>query len=164
MLCGKVAMEAILSIARASATRFKMQGAINLNRSLPFPTSPRLWTSAELTTCMLTGGYLAPQHYASLTERMAVPASSVKQWFNKERMAMGHQGDYHKYPSHPKRKGKPPAVEVSMKLPLSRGKAPSATHIPEVPSATHVPEQRSKGVVLQRGHPPNGRDGRHLAN
>ena len=32
------AMEAILSIARTTATRFKMQGAINLNRFLPFPT------------------------------------------------------------------------------------------------------------------------------
>ena len=73
-------------------------------------------------------GYLAPQHYASLAEKMGVPVPSVKQWFNEERMAKGHAGNYHKYP---KRKGKPPSVEVRTNVPLSRGKAPSATYVPE---------------------------------
>ena len=38
MVCGNAAMEAIMSIASATATRFQMQQATNLSRPLPFPT------------------------------------------------------------------------------------------------------------------------------
>ena len=46
-------------------------------------------------------GYISQQQYTSRAERMQVLASSVRQWFNEERMRMGHQGNYHKYLSHP---------------------------------------------------------------
>ena len=104
MLCGSAAMEAILSIAKTTTIRFKMQGAINSDGFLPFPTPAEAVDLRGAYNMSVNRGYLAPKHYASLTERMWVPASSVKQWFNEERVAIGHQGNYHKYASHPKRK------------------------------------------------------------
>ena len=118
---------------------------------LPFPTPAEEVDLRGAYNSSGTRGYLSQQQYASLAERMQVPASSIRQWFNEERMRMGHQGNYHKYSSHPKRRGKPPAVEVRMKLPLSRGKAPSATHTPEAPSATHVP--KAKGEYYEEDTP-----------
>ena len=100
MICRNAAMEVILGIARTTTTRFKMQGR----------------------------GYLAPQHYTSLAEKMGEPVPTVKKWFNQERMPKGRAGNFH---TTPKRKGKPPAVEVRSHLPLTRGKAPSATYIQE---------------------------------
>ena len=144
MLCGCVAMEVVLSIAKTTATRFQMQGAINLNCPLPIPTPTKAVDLRRVYNLSAARGYLFQQHYASLAEKMRVLASFVRQWLNEERMRMGHQGNYHKYPSQPKRRGKPPAVEVRTKLPLSRQKAPSATHTPEAPSATNVPKVRGE--------------------
>ena len=138
MLCGSAAMEAILSIARTTTIRFKMPGAINSNGFLPFPTPAEAVDLHGAYNMSANRGYLAQQQYAYLAEGMQVPASDVKQWFNKERRRMGHQGNYHKYQSHPKRRGQ------RTKLPLSRGKAPLATNIDEVPSATHAPETKSE--------------------
>ena len=79
---------------------------------------------------------------------MQVRGSSVRQWFSKEMMRLGHQGNY---PSHPKRRGKPPAVEVRKKLPLPRGRPPSTAHTPEDTSTACVPE--TKGEYYKQDTP-----------
>ena len=57
-------------------------------------------------------------------------------------MRQGHQGAYQKNPSHPKKRGKPPAVEVRTKLPLPRGRQPSTAHTPEASVTAGTPETK----------------------
>ena len=102
----------ILGIARTAATRFQMQGAINSNRSLTFRRAAEEGDLRQAYNMSANCGYLTPQHYAALADKMGVPVTTVKNWYNEERKAKGHMGNF--------LKGKPPAVEVRTRLPLTR--------------------------------------------
>ena len=144
MLCGNAAMEVDLSATKTAATRFQMQVAINANRLLPFPTPAEKVCLLGAYDSSGARGYLKPQQYRSLAKQMQVPASSVRQWFTEERMRQGHQGDYQKYPSQPKKRGRPPTVEVRTKLPLQRWRQPSTSHAPEDTRTMSTPEPKGE--------------------
>ena len=137
-------MIVVLSATKAAATRFQTKVAINANRPLLFPTPAEKICLLGAYDSSVVRGYLNPQQYKSLSRKMQVPASSVRQWFNEERMRRGHQGDYKKYPSHPKKRGQPPAVNVRTKLPLQRGRQPSTTHTPEATVTASTPESKGE--------------------
>ena len=65
-------------------------------------------------------------------------------------MEKGHVGNFH---TTPKRKGKPPAVEVRTHLPITRGKAPSATYIPEA-KGEYFEEDTPQNVEMDVPLPP----------
>ena len=77
MLCGNAAMVAILGIAMTTATWFQMQGAINLNCSLPFLTPAEEGDLGQAYNISANRGYLTPQHYAALADKMRVPVTTV---------------------------------------------------------------------------------------
>ena len=147
MMCGNATLEVVLSATKAAATRFQMQVAINANRPLPFPTPAEKICLLGAYNSSGIRGYLNTQQYKSLAKKVQVPASSVRQWLNEKRMRQGHQGDYQKYPSHPKKRGQPPAVEVKTNLPLPRGRQPLTAHTPEATVTASPP--RPKGSTTK---------------
>ena len=86
MMCGNATIEVFLSATKAAATRFQIQVAINRNLPLPFPTPAEKVCLLGAYNSSGVKGYLNPQQYKSLAKKMHVPASSVRQWSNEERM------------------------------------------------------------------------------
>ena len=62
------------------------------------------------------------------------------------------EGNYQKYPSHPKKKGKPPAEKVRTKLPLPRGGQPSTSHAPEATVTTSTSEPKGEYYEEETPH------------
>ena len=126
MVCGNAAMEAITSIASATATRFRMQQATNLSRPLPFPTVKETDSLRLAYDMAATRGRPSPTAINALMHKTGMGVKEIKGWFSDERKARGHAG----HGWAPLREAAP-SVEVRAHLPApARRSLPSASYVP----------------------------------
>ena len=150
MVCGSPSMEVALSGARCAATRFQMQGSINADGLLPFPTPNERIRLMGAYDSSPTRGYLNPYRYKTLAKKMGVTDTPVRKWFSNERMRQGHHTEYTKYPTQ--KRGTPPAVEVRTQLPLGRGRQPRAPQNPGRPRTGWTPGTKGEYIEEETHH------------
>ena len=92
MVCGNAAMEAITSIASATATRFQMQQATNLSRPLPFPTVKETDSLRLAYDMAATRGHPSPTAINALMRETWMGVKEIKGWFSDKRKARGYAG------------------------------------------------------------------------
>ena len=87
MVCGNAALEAITSIANATATQFQMQQVTNLSRPLPFPTVKEMDTLRRAYYMAAIRGCPSPTAITALMCESGVGAKENKGWFTDKRKA-----------------------------------------------------------------------------
>ena len=117
MVCGNAALEAITSIANATATQFQMQQVTNLSRPLPFPTVKEMDTLRRAYYMAAIRGRPSPTAITALMRETGVGAKENRGWFTDKIKARGHAGHRLAPPNEAT-----PSVEVRARLPTpSRG-------------------------------------------